>query len=104
MTRFYQAQSTTMRRVRFFIFPHWVLGQCENLMSERFGSMPCHQRRGCSVRRFLRERLLTMRARTGRERVLRGSCFCESVRKDLSRGNLRAQHRLAVRGKELGAA
>ena len=94
-----------MLRVRFFKFPHWVSGQCENLISERFVSMSCRQRRGCSARRFLRERLLTMRALTGRERVLRGMSFCESVRnKGRSRGNLRTQHRLAVRGKELGAA
>ena len=93
-----------MPRVRFFKVPYWVVGQCETLIPERFRSMPCRQKRGCSVRRSLRERLLTMRALTGRERVLRGSSFCESVRKDLSRGNLRAQHRLAVRGKELGAA
>ena len=35
-TRFYHDQSSTMLRVRFFKFPHWVLGQCENLISERF--------------------------------------------------------------------
>ena len=46
-----------------------------------------------------------MRALTGRERVLRGMPFCESVRnKGRARGNLLTQHRLAVRGKELGAA
>ena len=36
MRRVYGDQLSKRRRVRFFIFPHWVLGQCENLISERF--------------------------------------------------------------------
>ena len=41
-----------MHSVRFFIFPHWVLGQCENLISERFLSMPARRSRCCSAGLF----------------------------------------------------
>ena len=40
MCHVYQAQLSQVCRVRFFIFPHWVLGQCESLISERFSDCP----------------------------------------------------------------
>ena len=40
MRRVYYDQSSKMHSVRFFIVPHWVLGQCENLISERFFHCP----------------------------------------------------------------
>ena len=40
MGRVYDDQFSKMHRVRFFKFPHWSLGQCENLISERFCECP----------------------------------------------------------------